>query len=219
MELAELFDAQGMADLPERYNVAPTQEALVVVERAGDRRIVAYRWGFVASWASDLSTGGRQFNARAETVATSPTFRESFRRRRCIVPVDGFYEWRREGRTRQPYLIRRRDRMPLALAGIWSGWHDPRTSAVVRTFSILTTRPNDLVATLHDRMPVVLAPDDWARWLDTSAADVSELNALLVPSSADDLELVAVGRLVNDVRNEGPALVEALAEEQLTALS
>lgn len=218
LELGDLFDAQPSANLPARFNVAPTQDALVVVERVGDRRIVAYRWGFVAHWADDLTSGGRQFNARSETVASSPTFGDSFRRRRCIVPVDGFYEWRRDGRVRRPFLVRRRDGQPLALAGIWSGWHDADRDAVVRTFSILTTQPNDVVATLHDRMPVILAPETWSLWLDVDHADPGELPGLLGPSPAADLELVAVSRLVNDVRNEGPDLVAPAEAEQLTVL-
>jgi putative SOS response-associated peptidase YedK len=208
-ELAELFGAEPSVEDPgARYNVAPTQDALVVVERDGDRRLTAYRWGLVPAWASSPAAGSRMFNARAETAATSPAFRDSLRRRRCVVPVDGFYEWRRAGGRRDPFLIRRRDGRPLALAGLWATWRDPATGAATRSFTILTTGPNELVRPLHDRMPVVLEGASWDRWLDTSAAGMEEVDGLLVPCPADLLEAYPVRRLVNDVRNEGVGLVE-----------
>jgi putative SOS response-associated peptidase YedK len=151
------------------------------------------------------------FNARAETLTSSPAFREAFRRRRCLVPVDAFYEWKREGSLRQPYLVTQADGRPLALAGLWAGWHDPSTDAVRRTFTIVTTAPNEALADLHDRMPVVVPEDAWARWLTPGVAGTDELLGLLEPNEVVDLRIQAVSHLVNDVRQDGPALVQPLA--------
>lgn len=207
-ELAALFNAEPLVDDPGgHFNLAPTQEAAVVVEHDQRRAITAYRWGLIPSWARDPKIASRLFNARAETVATSGAFRDSFRKRRCLVPADGFYEWRREGSSRQPFLIHRTDGAPLALAGLWSAWRDPVTEQVRRTFTILTTTPNELVATLHDRMPVILDPQDWDLWLDPALADVGELHGLLRPAPPGPLELYPVRPLVNSVRNDGPELI------------
>ncbi len=150
------------------------------------------------------------FNARAETLTTSPAFREAFKRRRCLVPVDSFYEWKREGTVRQPYRVLRTDRRPLALAGLWAGWKDPATETVRRTFTIVTTTPNAALRDLHDRMPVVVEEDAWDRWLGTEAADPGELLGLLLPDERVALEIYPVVRDVNDVRRDGPALIEPL---------
>jgi putative SOS response-associated peptidase YedK len=210
-DLAEIFGAEPLVDDPgARYNVAPTDEALVVVQRDDRRAVTAYRWGLIPHWASEAKIGSRMINARAETITASPAFRDAFVRKRCIVPVESFYEWKRDGTIRQPYRIVRRDGHPLALAGLWSGWRDPATDTVRRTFSIVTTTPNEAIATLHDRMPVVLERDTWDRWLDPRPADPGELLGLLAPSEAD-LEVYAVGRAVNDVRRDGPELIERIA--------
>ena len=211
-ELAEIFGAEPLSDDPGgRYNVAPTDEALVVVQRDDRRAITAYRWGLIPHWATEAKVGSRMFNARAETIASSPAFRDAFARKRCLVPVDSFYEWKREGTVRQPYRVVREDRRPLALAGLWAGWKDPASGTVRRTFTIITSRPNAAVAGLHDRMPVVIDPDAWSRWLDPSPGDPGELLALLQPNEVVDLEIHAVPRYVNDVRRDGPELIEPLA--------
>lgn len=210
-ELSEIFAAEPLVDdLGPRYNVAPTDEALVVVQREERRGLTAYRWGLIPHWAKDARTGSRMFNARAETIAISPAFRDAFKRKRCLVPVDGFYEWKREGTLRQPYWVARADGRPLALAGLWASWKDPATDTIRRTFTIVTTVPNAAMAALHDRMPVVIADDAWARWLDPESPDPSELLGLLVPSDAIELEIHAVSRLVNDVRNDGPDLIRRI---------
>jgi len=210
-ELAEIFGAEPLVEDPgAHYNVAPTDEALVVVQRDERRAVTAYRWGLIPHWATAAKVGSRMINARAETITVSPAFRDAFVRKRCIVPVESFYEWKRDGTIRQPYRIVRRDGEPLALAGLWAGWREPETGAVRRTFSIVTTTPNEAVATLHDRMPVVLERETWDRWLDPRPADPSELMGLLAPSEAD-LEIYAVGRDVNDVRRDGPELIARIA--------
>ena len=211
-DLAEIFGAEPLVEDPGgRYNVAPTDEAIVVVEREERRALTSYRWGLIPHWAANAKIASRTFNARAETVATAPVFRDSFRRKRCLVPVDGFYEWRREGTVRQPYRIFRSDGRPLVLAGLWAGWRDPATDDVRRTFTIVTTTPNATVAGLHDRMPVIVPDDAWGRWLDPRPADPGELRALLEPDDTIPLEIVAASRLVNDVRRDGPELLLPLA--------
>jgi putative SOS response-associated peptidase YedK len=216
-ELAEIFAAEPLADeLGARYNVAPTDDAFVVVQREDRRAITAYRWGLIPHWSTDLKGGSRMFNARAETITTSPAFREAFVRRRCIVPVDSFYEWKREGTIRQPYRIGRADGRPLALAGLWAGWRDPALDEVRRTFTIITAGPNTAMADLHDRMPVVLDERDWDRWLSDgrspSGADPSELLGLLQPTDDLALRIYAVNRYVNDVRRDGPELIQPLVD-------
>ena len=210
-ELAEIFAAEPLAEeLGARYNVAPTDQALVVVQRDERRAITAYRWGLIPHWADAAKVGSRMFNARAETLTVSPAFRDPIRRKRCLVPVDGFYEWHREGVRRQPFTIGRADGRPLVLAGLWSSWHDPDGDRVLRTFTIITSAPNDQMAALHDRMPVIVPEDAWDTWLDPELADLSELRGLLEPSDDVELRIQAVSPLVNNVRNDGPALIAPL---------
>ena len=211
-ELAEIFAAEPLADDPgPQFNVAPTDEALVIVQREDRRAVVAYRWGLIPHWSENAKVGSKMFNARAETLTSSPAFRDALVRRRCLIPVDGFYEWKRVGTVRQPYLIGRADGLPLTLAGLWAGWRDPATERVVRSFTIVTSAPNDQMIDLHNRMPVVLREEAWATWLDP-ATDRSELRALLEPTDDVTLDIRPVSRLVNDVRNDGPELVQALAD-------
>jgi putative SOS response-associated peptidase YedK len=208
-ELARIFDAEDLADDPGgRFNVAPTDEAAVIVQREERRAVVRYRWGLVPGWASDTRMASRAFNARAETLAASPLFRDAFRRRRCLVPVDGFYEWLREGSKRQPMRIHDPSGRPLALAGLWTGRQDVDTGEWRRTFTIVTTRPNQLMAPIHDRMPVIVPPDAWADWLDPAPPNPGELRALLEPRDDVVLDAYPVAPLVNNVRNDGPELVE-----------
>jgi putative SOS response-associated peptidase YedK len=213
-ELAELFAAEPLSDGPGgRFNIAPTDPASVVVEKAERRALTAYRWGLIPHWAKDSSIGSRLINARAETLATSNAFRDSFAHRRCIVPADGFYEWRGTPGRRQPYLFHDRAGGALALAGLWSGWRDPQSGEIRRTFTIVTTEANELMAPVHDRMPVILAPETWTRWLDPGLEDVAELQGLLVPPGEAVLAAYPVEPLVNNVRNDGPALIVPLTGE------
>ena len=213
-EIARIFEAEDLAGDPgERYNIAPTDEAAVVVQREDRRAVVRYRWGLIPGWADDPRIASRTFNARAETLATSSLFRDAFRRRRCLVPVDGFYEWLRSGSKRQPMRIHDPADGPLALAGLWTGRQDPETGEWLRTFTIVTTRPNAFMAGIHDRMPVVVPPDAWATWLDREARDPGELRALLEPRDDVALDAHPVAMLVNNVRNDGPALIERLEPE------
>jgi putative SOS response-associated peptidase YedK len=199
---------------PPRFNVAPTLDVLAVAEsrRSGQRRLGTFKWGLVPSWAKDPSIGNRMINARAESAADKPAFRTALARRRCLIPADGFYEWQRvEKGPKRPHLIRHRDGSPLALAGLWEVWRPPGAGdddPWLRTCTIVTTSANDAIAPLHDRMPVLVAPGDWDRWLDPSVDDPAAIADLLVPAPADVVEIIPVSTAVNDVRNDGPDLVE-----------
>ena len=211
--LVERFEVDEVRadDLPPSWNVAPTDPIPVVVERAGQRLLGVQRWGLVPHWADSPKDAARKINARAETVHDAPAFRDAFQRHRCLVPANGFYEWRRtaDGK-KQPFFFRPRDGQPLAFAGIWAAWRDKTKpdDEFLRTCAIITTTANDLVRDTHDRMPVVLAPDDWSTWLDPGAPDVVALKALLVPAPDGVLEVVRANPAVGNVRNNGPELVD-----------
>jgi putative SOS response-associated peptidase YedK len=210
-ELAEIFAAEPLGDeLGPRFNVAPTDEANVVVQREDRRAIVAYRWGLIPHWADSAKVGSRMFNARSETLERSSAFADAFRRKRCLVPVDAFYEWQRIAGRRQPFSIGRADGAPLVLAGLWSGWRDPAVDRVVRTFTIITSGPNSQMSGLHDRMPVVVPERAWDLWLDPELPDPAELQGLFEPSDEVALRIEPVRDLVNNVRNDGPELVEPI---------
>lgn len=220
-ELARLFHARAATDLAgERYNVAPTDPLAAVVSHHGERVVDEFRWGLVPAYADTRRQAARLINARSETAEYSPAFRASFRRRRCIIPADAFYEWRRhrdpvKGRVirSEPFAVRLASELPMAFAGMWAVWRDPDTAERHYTASILTGPPNDLVATVHDRMPIILDPDAWDAWLDpeTPAAD---LRSLLAPSPAELMRMYAVSPAVNNVRSEGAELLAPLSRWQ-----
>ena len=223
-DLAEIFDAElgageasALDELGARYNVAPTQPIPVVVQRDDGRRIELQRWGLVPSWSKSVgSAGARYINARAETVATSSAFRASFLRRRCIIPADGFYEWLRDGRRKQPFLIHTPADAPLAFAGVWAPWRDPANGQWLLSAAVVTTAANATVSRLHNRMPVILdlESDAWRIWLDPQVRDEGLLQSLLEPAPDSLLELRAVSPLVNNANNEGPELLLPPAEMQ-----
>ncbi|MDQ3407167.1 MAG: SOS response-associated peptidase [Chloroflexota bacterium] len=219
-EVARIFHAELSEDepVPPRFNCAPTDPLTVVLEREDGRVVERHRWGLIPHWAADPSRGSRMINARAETVATSPAFRGALRRRRCIVPSDGFYEWERRGSTRQPWLIRRADREPMAMAGLWSLWRDPGSDLWISTCAVITTVANTIVAPLHERMPVLLPKDAWDAWVDPGGSSAELLRELMVPAGDDVLERHPVSQRVNDVRNEGPGLIEPEALSPSLAL-
>jgi len=210
-ELGEV-EAETLYELGPRYNVAPTQPIPVVVEREGGRAVELHRWGLVPSWAKSAAAGARMINARAETIATSPAFRASFQRRRCVIPADGFYEWRREGTRKQPFLIHAPDDSLLAFAGVWAPWRDPGTGEWLLSAAVVTTAANATVGQLHNRMPVILSPDEWRLWADPDQRDTGLLEHLMRPADDDLLELRAVSTLVNNANNEGAALLVADGE-------
>jgi putative SOS response-associated peptidase YedK len=220
-EIARIFDAEvnpadatALRELGPRYNVAPTQPITVVVARDAGRQVEAHRWGLVPAWAKSVAVGSRHINARAETIATSPAFRTSFVRRRCLIPADGFYEWRRDGRRKQPFLIRpfeaQASAAPLTFAGIWSPWREPASGEWLLTAAVVTTAANATVGRLHDRMPAILGAAEWPLWMDPTITDAGLLQSLLAPAPDDLLELVPVSPLVNNVNNEGAELIVPL---------
>jgi putative SOS response-associated peptidase YedK len=220
-ELAAYFGAIPAPEtaMEPNYNVAPTQDVLAVVEADGERHLDAFFWGLVPSWAKDVKIGSRMINARAETLAEKSAFKRSFQTRRCLVPADAFYEWKRldagKKPKKQPMLIRRRDGDPLAFAGLWSVWRGPdKDQEPMRSLTIVTTSPNRPMAEVHDRMPVILPEDRWAEWLDRSNDDLDALSKLLVPAADDLLTLSPVSTLVNNVRNNGPELLEPAPEQE-----
>jgi putative SOS response-associated peptidase YedK len=213
--LADRFDVTEIRprELEPNYNVAPRAEVPVVAERHGERVLDVVRWGLIPSWAKDRAIGDRLINARGEKLTTSNAFKRAFERRRCIVPADGFYEWQAvEGqRTKQPWFFRRRDGEPLAFAGLWEIWHDREEgddAPRIRSCTIITTTPNELVAPIHDRMPVALAETSWSTWLDTDNHDTASLTKLLAPMPASELEAWTVSTLVNKADNNGPELLD-----------
>jgi putative SOS response-associated peptidase YedK len=205
-QLVELFKLARFVAFDPRYNLAPTDLAPVVRARDGERSLDVLRWGLIPFWAKDPSIGSRMINARAETARTKPAFRDAYERRRCIVPADAFYEWKKEADGKQPYCIRRADGAPMAFAGLWSSWRPSDDAEKVRTFAILTTRPNETVATLHDRMPAILEPEAFAAWLDPDA-DPEALAELLGPAADGVLDMYPVSRRVNSVRNDDPSCI------------
>jgi len=212
------FPARGaeqltLPELHPRYNLAPTQEALVALVRepGAPRTLALLRWGLIPYWAKEASIGNRMINARADGVADKPAYRFSFKKKRCLIPTDGFYEWKKEGKGKQPYLIRRRDHRPFAFAGLWSTWKSPE-GGLVETFTILTTDANGVIRELHDRMPVVVDRADFGTWLDPKVDDKEKLQALLKPAPDEDFETVPVSRAVNSPAHDAPDCVEPLVE-------
>jgi len=208
--IAEQFRLLDAEPLEPRFNVAPTQPVAVVRFGPGARQVARLQWGLVPSWARDASIGSRLINARAESVADKPAFRAAFRRRRCLVVADGFYEWRRTGAKKQPFFIRLRDDRPFGFAGLWESWEGADHS-VLETCTILTTGPNELMKPIHDRMPVILDPDDYGRWLDPGIQKPEPLAPLLRPYPSDAMLALAVGTHVNNPRNDDPECIVPVA--------
>lgn len=197
-------------NFPPRYNVAPTQPVPVVLSEGGERHFRLVRWGFWPGWLKDPKDFPLVINARVETIAEKPSFRGALRHRRCVFLADGFYEWRREGTgraaKRTPFMIRRADGAPMALAGLWETWASPDGSEV-DTAAIVTTGANGVLAAVHDRMPAILSPDAVSSWLDTRGVDSGPAAALCRPCPEDWLTLEPVGSRVNDVRNDDADLI------------
>jgi putative SOS response-associated peptidase YedK len=215
--MRRFFDVGGLLNLPPRYNIAPTQDAPVVrLDKQGRRELIPMRWGLVPLWAKDLSMGARCINARAESISEKPAFRDAFAHRRCLVPTDGFFEWEKKGKAKQPWRIGPAEDGLMALAGVWERWRGP-DGAVVRSYAVITTEANELVAPLHDRMPAVIPPAEFQEWLD---ADTSppRLQEMLRPYPASRMRAYPVSRRVSDVRNDDPGCIEPFVAEEPTLL-
>lgn len=206
-ELQELFGLSepAPAGLMPRYNIAPTQPVAVIPNQE-PRRLELFRWGLIPSWAKDPKIGNSLINARAETAAEKPAFRAALRRRRCLIPADGFYEWKKSGRTKTPMYIQMRSGLPFAFAGLWDVWSAPDGSTVP-TCTILTTTANALVRGIHDRMPVILPPEAFDLWLTPGELPAAEVQAWLRPFAAEAMTARAVSSRVNNPRNEGRELL------------
>lgn len=202
--LAEHFDAEfSEAEWEPRYNIAPTQAVPVLRQhREEPRRVLSLmRWGLVPSWAKDMSGSAAMINARSETAATKPAFRDPLRLRRCLVPADGFYEWKKQGGLRQPYCFEVNGGELFAFAGLWDGWKDG-TGNWIRTCSILTTTPNAVTSSIHDRMPVIVGRDDYDLWLDPGMQNTAAFSELLKPWDAQFMRCYAVSTRINNVAND-----------------
>ncbi|HXW41151.1 MAG TPA: SOS response-associated peptidase [Xanthobacteraceae bacterium] len=204
------IDFDEIGDYRPRWNAPPTANLPVVVSRNGRRTLTLMRWGLVPSWADDIKIGAATFNARAEGVDMRPAFRGAWRaRRRCLVIADGYYEWRDS--DKQPFAVALGNRGPMTFAGLWDLWQPPNGSAL-KSFAIITTQANELLKTLHDRMPVVLSPERWAAWLGEAAATDAELKAMLQPYPGLAMAFWPVDRRVGNVKNDSPDLFAPLPE-------
>ena len=199
---------EPIPEQPARYNIAPTQPVLVVANNRADR-FEHFHWGLIPSWAKDPAIGNRMINARAETLAEKPAFRAAFRRRRCLVPADGFYEWRKEpdGKTRTPVYIRRKDGAPVTFAGLWEVWRG-EDGGEIPSCTLVTGEPNEVVKPIHDRMVVILPRERHAQWLDPKEQPPESLAELLKPYPAGEMEAYEVSRTVNNPKNDTPACIE-----------
>lgn len=213
-QVAAYFGTEAPEALLEpSYNVAPTNDIYAVLADGSTRHLDAFHWGLVPLWAKDPKIGSKMINARAETLATKNAYKAAFKRRRCLIPADGFYEWRKDPDAppkakKQPFFIHRPDGAPYAFAGLWEVWRGPdKDQEPLRSCTIITTSPNEVMASIHDRMPVILPESTWDTWLDRENDDLDLLGKLLVPIAPQLTVMHPVSTQVNNVRNKGPELV------------
>ena len=203
--VAEKFGVPAALDTSPRYNIAPTQE-VVSVMRNGASHLARLRWGLIPSWAKDESIGSRMINARAETLTEKPSFKGLLRSKRCLIVADGFYEWKQENGSKIPMYMTLKSGEPFAFAGLWDLWKSP-DGEHIRSCTIITTEPNDLVAPIHNRMPAILLPGAYADWLDPDMRDEQALSHWLAPYPAEEMTARPVSRLVNDPKRDSPELI------------
>ena len=210
--IARLFGVAGTPLVEPRWNIAPTRfVATVRADAEGHRTLAMLYWGLVPSWARERSIGQRMNNARGETLAEKPSFRNAWRRRRCLVLADGWYEWQRVGSIKQPYFFHFADADPFGMAGLWESWRDPDSGEPLESCCIVTTAARGVAAPVHDRMPVIVPRERHEAWLDPRRTETSAFDDLVVDGDRPGLVATAVDRRVNDARNEGPELVRPLA--------
>jgi putative SOS response-associated peptidase YedK len=219
--LAERFDASNEIEGRPRYNIAPTQPVLTVREKDGQksRQFTTMRWGLIPSWAKDMSIGTRTLNARSETVTTTPAFRDSILTKRCLIPADGFYEWRKMGSVKQPYCFEVCEGDVFAFAGLWAEWKSPE-GQIIDSCTILTTAPNSLVADIHDRMPVIVTPEKYDLWLDPDVKDFEAIRDILKPYDSSLMHRYPVSTKLNDSRNDdaesaAPVTLDIASQDKL----
>jgi len=208
-DISTLQESFPFVEMPQgmqpHFNIAPTQP-VAVVPNDGRNRLDFFVWGLIPSWAKDPNIGSRLINARAETLQEKPSFRTAFRRRRCLVLADGFYEWKQGERGKTPMYIRLASGKPFAFAGLWESWNAPDASNVL-SCTIITTQPNELMATIHNRMPVILPEEAYSTWLESAEADPQRLSGLLKPYPAEQMQAYPVSPLVNSPKNDVPELI------------
>ena len=209
-EVAKAFDLGEAPDFRLRYNVSPTQQVLAIRLDDGNRSARFHRWGLIPSWADDPKIGYRMINARSETVADKPSYRSAFKRGRCLIVADGFYEWKKGGKTKQPFFIKLKSDRPFAFAGLAEKW-SRNGGETIESCTIVTTEPNELMAGIHDRMPVILPPDAYDPWLDPEFEGKEKLLSMLRPYPADEMTAFPIGTLVNSPKNDVAACIEAAA--------
>jgi putative SOS response-associated peptidase YedK len=208
--LAKEFGVAEVPSVEARYNIAPTQDILGVTESEGVREMKFFKWGLVPSWAKDASMGSRLINARSETVGEKPAFREAFKLRRMLIPADGFYEWQRTEGGKQPFFFQMRDERPFGFAGLWERWKGAG-GQLIESCTILTTEANEVLRPVHDRMPVILHPDDYELWLDEDVRKREFLEDLLRPYPASEMVSHPVSTAINSPRSQGATLIERAA--------
>lgn len=208
--LSVIFEIFPPPAVEPRYNIAPTQQFGVVRSDGTRNELVEMKWGLVPSWAKDPKIGNSLINARSESVAEKPSFRHAIKVNRCIIPASGFYEWEHIDNKKQPNYLRMSDGGVMALAGIWEHWKVPGEDVVIESFSILTTDSNELIAPLHDRMPVILQKEDYELWLNKEVHDPGELKRLFPPIASDKLEMYRVTDKMNSPRYNGPECIEKI---------
>jgi putative SOS response-associated peptidase YedK len=207
---ASAFDLDALPAASPRYNLAPTQQVLVIRKTdEGTRELVPLRWGLVPSWSKGPDSRYSMINARAETVDSKPAYKNAFKHRRCLIPTEGFYEWKKGG-VKTPFLIRRADGEPFGMAGLWEFWRG-KEGETIESCTIIVTEANMLVRELHDRMPVILSPESYAAWLDPENNDAEGLRAMLRPAEPEAWTLVEVSRKVNSPKNDSHDLIEPAA--------
>ena len=207
--LVERFEIDEYpSSITPNYNVAPTQGVAAVMAEKGKRKLEMLHWGLIPSWAKDPEVGNRMINARAETVAEKPSYRKAFKGRRCLILADGFYEWQKTDSGKQPFYIRMQDESPFAFAGLWESWQNGHE---IRSCTIITTAPNEVAASIHNRMPVILHPEDYEMWLDPDFDEREPLTTLLKPFPAEAMEAYPVSRRVNKPSNNDSGVIEPAA--------
>lgn len=212
-EIVRLYNLTNSVNLASRYNIAPTQDVLAITldGETQQRRGEMMRWGLVPFWAKDVKIGYSLINAKAETIAEKPAFREALKKRRCIIPADGFYEWQKlDAKRKQPFALMMKDRSVFGFAGLWEKWTEKASGEVIHSCTIITTEPNALCAPIHNRMPVILDPSDHARWLGEQPASNDELQAMLQPFPAERMMAFKIGSRIGNVKDNDPALIEPL---------
>jgi putative SOS response-associated peptidase YedK len=215
LDPSQLQDLFGLTGTPPpawapRYNIAPTQPvAAIILNENSQRELTHFQWGLIPSWSKDPAMGSRMINARAETIREKPAFRAALKRRRCLIPANGFYEWQKSGKGKTPMYITLKDGSPFAIAGLWEQWRSPQED-VIRSCTLITTTPNSFMEKIHDRMPAILNPKDYDRWLAPGELPEMDLRHLLSPYPASEMKAIEVSRKVNDPKFDSVECVEAV---------